>query len=153
MRHSRVDHVGGQAQPAVELAHLHGVAAGQVVVDRDHVHALAFERVEVDGQGGGQGLALAGAHLGDLAHVLDHAADQLDIEMAHPEHPHRGFTADRSEEQTPELQSVMRISYAVFRLKAIPCKTYTAQCSPTVPVSSVNDFNIQRIPPPVDLTT
>src|SRR3546814_7077244 len=49
----------------------------------------------VDGQGGGQGLALAGAHLGDLAHVQDHAADQLDIEMAHPEHPHRGFTADR----------------------------------------------------------
>src|SRR3546814_7920517 len=38
---------------------------------------------------------LAGAHLGDLAHVQDHAADQLDIEMAHPEHPHRGFTADR----------------------------------------------------------
>src|SRR3546814_2877917 len=31
--------------------------------------------------------------------------------------PHPGLTADRSEEHTSELQSLMRISYAVFCLK------------------------------------
>jgi hypothetical protein len=50
------------------------------------VHALAFQRVEVDRQGRDQGLALAGAHLGDLARVQHHAADQLHVVVAHAEH-------------------------------------------------------------------
>jgi hypothetical protein len=37
-------------------------------------------------QRGDQGLALAGAHLGDLALVQHHAADQLHVEVAHAEH-------------------------------------------------------------------
>ena len=75
------DHADGHAEELVDLAHPVGVAAGQVVVHRDDVHALAGERVEVDGQGGDQGLALAGLHLGDLAVVQHHAADQLHVEM------------------------------------------------------------------------
>ena len=54
-------------EEAVEAAHPLRVAAGQVVVDRDDVHALAFERVQVGGQGRDQRLAFAGLHLGDLA--------------------------------------------------------------------------------------
>ena len=95
MRHPRVHHPDRKPQPVVQLAHLRGIAAGQVVVDGDHVHALAFQRVQVHRQGRGQGLAFAGAHLGDLAAVQDHAADQLHVEVAHPEHPDGGFAADR----------------------------------------------------------
>jgi hypothetical protein len=47
------------------------------------VHALAGQRVQVDRQRGHQRLALAGAHLGDLALVQRHAADQLHVEVAH----------------------------------------------------------------------
>ena len=72
-----------QAQEVVDTAHPGGVAAGQVVVDRDHVHALGRQGIEVGRQGGDQGLALAGAHLGDLAVVQHHAADELDVEVAH----------------------------------------------------------------------
>ena len=79
-------HAGGQAQEAVDLAHPLGVALGQVVVDRDDVHALAGERVQIDRQGGDQRLAFAGLHLGDLAVVQHHAADQLHVEMAQAEH-------------------------------------------------------------------
>ena len=43
---------------------------------------LAGERVEVDGERGDQRLAFAGLHLGDLALVQHHAADQLHVEMA-----------------------------------------------------------------------
>ena len=71
------------AEEAVDAAHPLGVAAGQVVVDRDDVDALAGERVEVGGQRGDQRLAFAGLHLGDLAAVEDHAADQLDVEVPH----------------------------------------------------------------------
>ena len=75
-------HADGQAEEAVDLPHPLGVAPGQVVVDRDDVDALAVERVEIDRQRGDQGLAFAGPHLGDLALVQDHAADQLHVEMA-----------------------------------------------------------------------
>ena len=69
-------------EEAVDLAHPLAVAAGEVVVDRHHVDALAGERVEIDRQGRHQGLALTGAHLGDRALVKDHAADELHVEMA-----------------------------------------------------------------------
>ena len=46
------------------------------------MHALAFEGVEIDRQGGDQRLAFAGLHLGDLALVEHHAALELDVEVA-----------------------------------------------------------------------
>ncbi len=58
--------------------------------------ALALDRVEISRQRCDQSLALASAHLGDLAAVEHDAADHLDIEMAHPEHSDRGF-ANRGE--------------------------------------------------------
>ena len=76
------DHADGEAEEAVDLAHPVGVAAGEIVVDGDDVDALALERVQIDGERRDQGLALAGAHLGDLAAVEDDAADQLDVVMA-----------------------------------------------------------------------
>ena len=77
----------GKPQEAVELAHPFGVAAGQVVIDRDHVHPLPRQGVQVHRQGRHQGLALAGTHLGNAAFVEAHAADELHIEMAHAQHP------------------------------------------------------------------
>ena len=76
------DDADRQAEEAVDLPHPLGVAAGQVVVDGDDVHALAGERVEVDRQRRDQGLAFAGPHLGDGALVQHHAADELHVEMA-----------------------------------------------------------------------
>ena len=74
-----------QPQHFVELPHPLGVAAGQVVVHRDNVDALALQRVEVGGQGGDQGLAFAGLHFGDFTLMQDPAADQLHIKVAHVE--------------------------------------------------------------------
>ena len=71
-----------QAEKLVDLAHPFGVAAGQVIVDRDDVHALAGQRVEIDRQGRDQGLAFAGLHLGDHAAMQHDAAHQLHVEMA-----------------------------------------------------------------------
>ena len=88
----RLDDPDGHAEHVVDRLHPEGVAAGQVVVDRDQVDALALggvaflvargERVEDDRQGGGERLALAGLHLGDRAVVQHHAADQLHVEVA-----------------------------------------------------------------------
>ena len=46
------------------------------------MNALAGERVQVERQGRHQGLALAGLHLGDLALVEHHPADELGVEVA-----------------------------------------------------------------------
>ena len=77
------DDADGEAEELVDLAHPLGVALGQVVVDGDDVDAVAGERVEVAGERGDEGFAFAGLHLGDLALVEDHAADELDVEVAH----------------------------------------------------------------------
>ena len=90
--HVVLDQAHAQAEEAMDLPHPLGIAPGQVVVDGDHMHTTAGEGVEIGRQGGDQGLALAGLHLGDLAVVQHHAADQLHIEVAHAEHPLAGLT-------------------------------------------------------------
>ena len=81
-----LDHADRHAQKAVDPPHPLGVAAGQVVVDRDDVHALAFESVEIRRKRGDQRLAFAGLHLGDLALVQHGAANELDVEVPHVQH-------------------------------------------------------------------
>ena len=78
-----LDDAGGQAEEGVELSHALGVAAGEVVVDRDDMDAASGEGVEIDGERGDERLALAGGHLGDASLVEHHAADKLDIEVDH----------------------------------------------------------------------
>ena len=82
-------------QRLVDGHHPLGVAPGEVVVDRDDVDALAGQRVEDDGERGRQRLALAGAHLGDVAAVQDHAADQLDVEVPHAHRAAADLADDR----------------------------------------------------------
>ena len=73
----------GDAEQVVDRLHPHRVAAGQIVVDGDQVDAASGQRVQHHRERRGQRLALAGLHLGDRAVVEDHAADQLDVEVAH----------------------------------------------------------------------
>ena len=84
----------GHAEELVDAPHPLRVAAGQVVVDRDDVDALAGQRVQVDRQRGDQRLPLAGLHLGDAAAVEHHAADELHVEVPHPEHALARLAAD-----------------------------------------------------------
>ncbi len=90
-----LDDADREAEEAVDAPHPLGVAAGQVVVDRDDVDALAGQRVQVGRQRRHQRLAFAGLHLGDAAAVQDHAADQLDVEVPHAEHAAAGLADQR----------------------------------------------------------
>ena len=80
-----IDDADAEAEGVVDEAHPVGVAAGEVVVDGDDVHAAPGERVEVGGHGGDQRLALAGLHLGDVALVQEDAAHELHVEGAQAE--------------------------------------------------------------------
>ena len=96
-------------------AHPLGVALGQVVVDRDDVHALAGERVEVRGQGADQGLALTGLHLGDVAEVQRRAAHDLDVVVALAEHP-LGRLADGGERLGQQVVEGLAVGVALLVL-------------------------------------
>ena len=85
VRHLRQVDPDRQPQIVVEPTHPLGIALREVVVDRDQMDALPGQGVEVDRQGPGQRLALAGPHLGDLAFVQREPADQLHVEVPHPE--------------------------------------------------------------------
>ena len=86
------DDTDGQAEEPVDGAHPVGVALREILVDRDDMHALPRQGVEVGGQGRHERLTLAGAHLRDAATVQGETADQLDIEMPHPEGTTSGLT-------------------------------------------------------------
>ncbi len=72
-----------QTVELIHRAHPLGVALGQVVVDRHQVHALAGQCVEEYGERRHEGLALARGHLGDLALVEHHAAEELHVVVDH----------------------------------------------------------------------
>jgi len=135
VRHARIHHAHAQAQPVVQLAHLRGVAAGQVVVHGDHVHALAFQRVEVHRQGRHQGLAFTGTHFCDLAQVKHHAADQLHIVMAHAQHAAAGFAAHR-ERFRQHLVQGFTTGNALLELRRLGLKLL---------VGKLLDLRLQRI--------
>jgi hypothetical protein len=86
----------GYTQVVEDVSHPLGVTPGQVVIDRDEVGAATGERVEVERQGGDEGLAFAGRHFGDPALVQHDAADELHVVRDHvpaelvPGHHHLG---------------------------------------------------------------
>ena len=59
------------------------------------MNAFAGECVQIRGQRRRQRLALSGAHLGDLAGMQHHAADQLHVKVAHRQGALGRFAHDR----------------------------------------------------------
>ena len=75
----RDDGAVGHAERTVDASHELGLVRSEIVVDRDDVHALAGDGVEVHREHGRQRLALTGLHLGDVAQVQGGAAHDLDV--------------------------------------------------------------------------
>ena len=82
-RHIVLEQTDGHSQVLVDAAHPLGVALCQVIVDGNDMHALAGDSVEVAGQRGDQGLTFAGLHLGDMALMKRHGADELYVKVTH----------------------------------------------------------------------
>ncbi len=90
-----LDHANGEPEEAEDGTHPLGVAACEVLVHRDDVGAGSGQRVQVGGQRRDQRLALAGPHLGDLAGVQHHAADELHVEVPQAERAPRRLANHR----------------------------------------------------------
>ena len=78
-----LDHADTQPEKLVKPAHPFRIAAGQVIVDRDNVDALARQRVQVRRQRRDQGFTFTGLHFRNSALVKHVSADELHVEMPH----------------------------------------------------------------------
>ena len=95
LRRGLVNHVADAgAQDLVDRAHLLGVAADQVVVDRDHVDRPPAPGPHAGGHGRSQGLALAGRHFRDVPVDHGQGAHDLDGEGPQPDRAPRPFAGD-----------------------------------------------------------
>jgi hypothetical protein len=117
--HVVLDHAHGETEGPVELPHPLRVAAGEIIVHRHHVNALAGERVEIHRKGCHQGLSFAGLHLGDLSLVEHHAADELHVEVPHLEDPPARLAADR-EDLGQKLVEALSAAEALAELGRLP---------------------------------
>ena len=82
-RHLRQVDAHRQAQKVIQAPHPLRIALGQVVVDRHHMHPATGQGIQVNSQGGGEGLALTGAHFSHFAMVQCHATAELHIKVTH----------------------------------------------------------------------
>ena len=71
------------------------------------------KRIEDRGQRRDEGLALAGLHLGDLALVQDHAADQLHVEMPLAQRALAGL-AHRREHRRQQILHRLVLAFAIL---------------------------------------
>ena len=122
MVHLRQVDADGQAEEFVDAPHPVGVALREVVVDRDDVHALAGQRIEVGRQRRDERLAFARAHFRDLAVVQRHAAHELNVEVAHRQRALAGLAhhgeglgqaprrVPRRRRRAPSIRSVLALS-------------------------------------------
>jgi hypothetical protein len=124
--HVRQVDADGQTQEPVDLAHPLRVAVREVVVYRDDVDAFPGQGVQVRGQRGDEGLALAGFHLGDLAVVEHHAAEELNVEMAHAQRALRRF-AHNPESFGQQLVQRSAVGVALSKLLGLAAQLRIAQ--------------------------
>ena len=93
-----------KAQETVDFSHPLRVAFGQIIVDRNDMHAFPRERVQIGRQRFGYGLSFAGFHFRDAALMEHDAAKKLHIEMALPNGALRCFAHNRKRFRQERIQ-------------------------------------------------
>ncbi len=78
-----VDTINGQAMEHIDRSVPFRVTLCQIVVHRNHMHALVGQRIEENGQRGNKRLPLTRSHLGDLTLMEYNTADELHVIVHH----------------------------------------------------------------------
>ena len=83
-----------QTEEAVDLSHPLRVTLGKIIIDRDDMHTVSGQRVQIGRQNGDKRFAFTGLHLGNASLMQDNAANELHAVRTHPEHTVCRFPAD-----------------------------------------------------------
>ena len=95
--HPLLDDADREAKPAVDRTHPLRVSSSEVIVEGQHVNALAGERVQRCRHHGRKRLPFAGLHLDDGAAAECDGRHDLDVERPEPELAVRDFADQREE--------------------------------------------------------
>ena len=87
-------HADGQPQESVNLTHPFRVTFCKIIVDRNDMHSLFAERVEVSGKRCHKGFTFACFQLRNSALMHAYTAHQLNFVMTHVQNPVRRFSHD-----------------------------------------------------------
>src|ERR1700737_2321679 len=85
---------GSETQESVHATHVGGVAAGEVIVDRNDVNAFASQCVEVTWESRNERFAFTGSHFRHSATVKSDATDHLNVVMPEPDRAPGCFAND-----------------------------------------------------------
>ena len=122
----------------MDPAHPLRVALGQVVVRGDDVHALALQGVQVRRHGGGEGLALTGLHLGDVALVQGDGAQDLHVERPLADGP-AGSLPDHREHLGEQVVDPLAALHPALELVGL---------APQLVVGELLDLRLERVHEP-----
>ena len=79
----------------MNLAHPFRISFGKVIIDRDNMNALSFQRIQIRRQRGYQRFTFTGLHLGNSSLMKNNTADQLYPVMFHAKHTKSRFPDNR----------------------------------------------------------
>ena len=133
----------GEAEETEDLPHPFAVAGGEVIVDGDHMNAFAGNGVEIGRQRGHQCFPFPGFHFGDAAVVENHAADELDIKVAHTQHPF-GCFPHHGEGFGEEFVEGFAVGVTLFEFRGFPGQLFIA-VSGDRGFEAVDDLHLLRI--------
>ena len=135
--HIMLDKPDGKAEELIKMPHPLAVAPRQIIVHRDHVNALAGQSVQINRQRRHQRFAFARLHLGNLALMQAHAADELHVKMAHPQHTARRLPTNRERLRQNIVQRFPR-RQPLLKLLRIPGE----RCVADLPQSRFETVNL-----------
>ena len=124
--HRRQDEAGRHPEEVVDATHLLALELREIVVHRDDVDAVAFERVQVPGERRHHRLALTGLHLGDVAEVKSRATHDLDVEVTLVEHA-PGRLPDGGERFSQEIVERLALVQPATELRRLGLQFFVAE--------------------------
>ena len=116
-----------QPQERVDLTHPFRVTLCQIIIDRNHVNALALERSQIGRHRRDQRLTFTGFHLGDAALMQNNTADDLHLEMLHADTSPRRLTADRKRLRQKVIQRFAACE-TLLELRRLGFQLFIGQC-------------------------
>ncbi len=104
----------------MHLSHPLRVTLRQIVVDRDNMHALPLQRVQISRQKTSLGFTFTGSHLRDTSLMQNNAADQLHPVVLRVKNPSGRLTDKRIRLRQKVIQSlpIGKSFFELFRLVA-----------------------------------
>ena len=89
------NYANGKTKEVINWTIPASITLGEVIVYRHNMDAAARKSVKVGREQGDQSFTFAGFHFGNVSFVERHAADKLNVKVAHAKHAVCGFANQR----------------------------------------------------------